>query len=659
MICVSIQEQDLQKCKEILKSSQMAEIRADLCKFPTDVIEQLVEQHSNIIITSRIENSTQSLAYEQITRAIIKGAKYVDIEIEAPDTHLEYIKSYARANGCKLIISYHNFACTNSLDELTQIYDLCLRKGADIVKIVTTAHNISDAAMVLSLYKSGKYLSGNKKNLVAFAMGEAGKFTRHLCLTLGSPYTYVSYDYNNATAPGQYTKKEIEELLDGNNYKFTFNRNNLDKTDKTPPSQVIIPCSKSVAQRAILAAAIAEGESKLNNFAPCNDINGAIEVVKRLGSKVELKNNTITIQGATEQGLGNLTKIEVGESGLLTRLLIPFATYLSGLKGNEIEITGHGSILKRDLSESVRALEAAGAGAQSTNNGHLPFNISCTICNNSVEFSGKESSQIVSGFLMTLPLLQQDTTLTITNPTSIPYIELTLKTLKQFGIEIQIIENTPHRIVYKIRGRQKYKAAEVYMDSDWSSAAYFAVAGAIAGEITLLHMPLNSSQADEAILEILKQCGAEIVITAGEDKNLSNITITGGELYGFNFDATNCPDLFPILATLASHCKGESSIKGVNRLLQKESNRAETIFTEFTTLGGEINIIDDYMYIGGKNTRGGQLHGGRVRGHNDHRIAMSLIIAGLFTEEPVIIDDIKCIDKSFPSFMERLLKKIK
>ncbi|MEG0519299.1 MAG: 3-phosphoshikimate 1-carboxyvinyltransferase [Bacteroidales bacterium] len=703
MICVSIQEDNLQKCKEILSNCQMAEIRADLCKFSTPDIEQLVSSHPNILITCRIAGSSREFAYEQITGAIIKGARYVDVELEAPDTHLEYIKSYARANSCKLIISYHNFEGTNSLEELIEIYNLCLRKGADIVKIVTTAHTISDAVRTLSLYKTEEYLthrqvdgkssetfcsSNNKASdsgnhtphntnehgtLVAFSMGEAGKFTRHLCLAMGAPYTYACYDTAGATAPGQYTKEELENIL---NPKQAFSTASV--SPALLPCALTIPCSKSVAQRAILAAAIAQGTTKnntpnhphnlsqspahnlpaattlLHNYAPCNDITGAISLIRNLGCRVTIHNTTLTINGALQDNLSELDILHVGESGLLTRLAAPFAAFLSQVSGKEITISGHGSILKRNLEETVKALQIAGATCKS-NKGHLPFHINGPISNSAIEFSGKESSQIVSGFLITLPLLKYNSTLTITNPTSIPYIQLTLKTLEQFGIKIDTNNTHPDKIIYHIPGNQIYTPTEIYLDSDWSSAAYFAVAGAIAGEITLLNMPQQSAQADEAILEILQQCGAEITIKAAqEERGLWDITIKATPLHSFTYNATHCPDLFPILATLAAHCSGTSCIKGVSRLLQKESNRAETIFTEFTKLGADINISDDSMYI-----RGGKLHGANVTSHNDHRIAMSLIIAGLFTKEPVTLDNIKCIDKSFPSFTERLAGKIR
>lgn len=642
MICVSLQNKDFATCKQHLRECEMAEIRADLCRFTTPQLEELVCSHPNILITCRIEHCSEPFSYQQITRSIMKGAKYVDVEIEAPITHLEYIKSYANANACKLIISYHNFEGTNTLDELMQIYDLCLRKGADLVKIVTTAHTTADAVRTLSLYQTERYRAAGAGTLIAFAMGEAGKFTRHLCLQLGAPFTYVAYDHASATAPGQYTRAEMEKLLAPENYPVSI--------AGRIPQQVTIPCSKSIAQRAILAAALAKGETVLDNFAPCNDINGALEVVGKLGAKISRDGSTLRIQGAPTQQLKQITSLETGESGLLTRLLLPFAAYLSGIDGNEIQVTGHGSLLKRNLGESAHALTQA--GVECSTNGYLPFRLSGGIRQEKIEFSGKESSQIVSGFLMTLPLLPQTSTLIINHPSSLPYIRLTLRTLEQFGIRITVAEETPNKITCHIPGGQQYTPAAIYLDADWSSAAYFAIGGVLGKGITLRNMPLKSDQADEALLDILRLCGAGVQVqpTPGTAIQtpvvpLANIILSGGKLRPFEYDATHCPDLFPALALLASHCTGTSKIKGVNRLLQKESNRAESVYSEFTILGAKITIREDEMYITGTT-----LHGGQVRSHNDHRIAMSLLTAGLFTPEPVRLDEIQCIHKSFPTF---------
>ena len=672
MICVSIQEKDFARCKKIVSGCGMAEIRGDLCNFTTAQTEELVSSHPNLLYTHRIAGSSLEKAYSQITAAIKKGAKYVDIEIEAPVDYLEMIKSFARVNGCSLIISYHNFEGTQSLEELQTIYDICRRKGADIVKIVTTAHTVSDANRVMQLYnyhKSDKDLvpdnymqrgeeSGSLSNsfgeeqasLVAFCMGEAGKFTRHLCLELGAPFSHVALDAENCTAPGQYTKEEMEKLLDPANYKFATPKPNETIFAAEFP-QVEIPCSKSIAQRAVIAAALAEGTTILENFEPCNDTLGAIEVIKALGAEVLAEGSTLTIKSGGTASLKDISEISVGESGLLTRLIIPMAAMLSAA-GSEIAITGHGSILGRNLQESANAVEAAGAICH-TNNGHLPFCISGGIKNREIAFSGKESSQIVSGFLMTLPLLQEETTLTIANPASLPYIEMTIRVMKAFGVEVVQENHLPEKVIYKLSGRQKYTPTKLYMDPDWSSAANFAVAGALTGGVVLKNMPLATSQADGFIVTMLEDMGYGVEkIAAGEMFDIK-ISPAAGKAAQREFNLTHCPDLFPIATVLACNTPGEIVFKGVERLAQKESNRGETIFCELAKLGYNIRIEGDKMYLCGKRKRKGDAP---VLGcsHNDHRIAMALYIASLVEEYPVLADEIKCIDKSFPSFIGRL-----
>ena len=679
MICVSVQEKSFGDCRAILESCEMAELRADLCRLSVEEVERLVEIRPNLIATCRIANSSETFAREQLEAAIRRGARYVDIEIEAPDEHLEYIRTLAREYGCRLIVSFHDFEGTPSLDELKGIARLCRTKGADLVKIVTTARNISDAARTMRLYDlqaDGALFEGaaaaERPQLVAFSMGEAGKFTRLLCLKLGAPYTYVSAGASNATASGQYTREEMERLLSAENYPFEGFREFRRTT-------VAVPCSKSVAQRAVLAAALAAGESRLANYAPCNDIVGAVEVIRGMGCRIASDGTTLHIEGVGAERLGRCSKIETGESGLLTRLLTPLASHISALNGGApVEISGHGSILKRNLHEAVAALREAGVHCSAREEGYLPFRIEGGITRREIAFSGRESSKTVSGFLMTLPLLQDATVLTVTEPSSIPYLELTLRTLTRFGIRLDREAfydggcggrkpGTPSKIVFSVPGGQEYRPSDLFLDADWSSAAYFAVAGAVASSlgriegITLRNMRLDSLQADEKILDILRSCGADVSVAPadvsvrgdmpGDLQNIS-VTATGRRLKAFEVDATHCPDLFPILAVLAAHCDGTSRIAGVGRLTQKESNRAETIYAEFRTLGARIDIQGDEMFV-----TGGPLHGGDVRSHNDHRIAMSLIVAGLFTPEPVRLDDVKCIDKSFPSFLDLLARQ--
>ncbi len=703
MICVSVQEKDFARCRQVLAGCRMAELRGDLCGFTTSQIGELVNGHPNILYTHRLAGGSLEKAREQVVTAIMKGAKYVDIEIEAPVDYLDFIKSYARANGCRLIISYHNFEGTQSLEELQTIYDICRRKGADIVKIVTTAHNTSDAARVMQLYSYKKsdaelvpcnYMergeeSGSLSNsfgeeeasLVAFCMGEAGQFTRHLCLHLGAPYTYAALDAASATAPGQYTAAQMEQLLDPLSYPYSTIKLEESIFNGGSVPSVQIPCSKSIAQRAILATALACGTTVLENFEPCNDSAGALEVIKGLGAEVLEEGNTLTIKSAGAASLKGISRIFTGESGLLARLLIPLSAYLCA-DGGEIEITGAGSILKRNLGESAAALEAAGAHC-SCNGGFLPFRVSAGNCGNGrdssgrgkeglkreIEFSGKESSQIVSGFLMMLPLLENDTTLTVTNPASLPYIELTMRVLRKFGVAIDQEPHLPDKIIYHIPGGQHYTPTRIYLDSDWSSAANFAVAGALLGGVVLKDMPVESAQADEKILEICEAFGCRITKTPNGN-GLYDIFFEGrcrdcgkreepDVVPAVTVSLQDCPDLFPIVALLACNTPGETILQGVGRLAQKESNRAESIYSELARLGYGIRIDGDNMYLCGSNCKADTDAARDIVygcGHNDHRIAMMLHIAALAGGRDIRLDNIKCMDKSFPSFAEKLKK---
>ena len=652
----------------------MAEIRADLCGLPAEQTARLVSSHDNLIFTCRVGQTSVGYAREQMLAAISHGVKYIDIEIEAPLEYAEPIALYAKESGTRLIISYHDYVGTPSFEELRQIAQACLRRGADIIKIVTTANDIADVTRVMRLYR--EY---DASHLVAFAMGVCGKFSRYLSLRLGAPYTYVSYgkDVNNPgidgaeTAPGQYEKSELEALSSRERTKLDYT---LQRTETE------IPCSKSVAQRAVIASLYAEGESVLENFEPCNDIRGAVERVAALGCKVSYGGPegrvSIVSEGADKvcerlrrnSGLYEdwTLVFDIGESGLLTRLMLPFAAYLAnGLNGAlSIKITGHGSVLGRNLQGTADAVSSLGVDCAVTRDSagkgaYLPFTISGRIKRTgSVAIDGSESSQTVSGLLMMLPLLPYDTELVVKNPASLPYIELTLNVLKRFSIEIGQ-KRGENEMLFAVKGGQKYVPAALYLESDWSSASFFAViyavasmkecrSGKTASHYRLLNMPLESSQADKAILEILRLSGVKLKIE--ERGTLCNVEIESPEnLKAFDFDASNAPDLFPVAALYATFCDGVSRIKGVGRLLQKESNRAESIYAEYTALGADMEIAGDCMYV-----RGGALHGGAVNSYNDHRIAMSLVAASLFIEEPVEIDDLKCIDKSFPSFLEKL-----
>ena len=688
MICVSIQEPSFERCKEMMLSlaakgsDRIAELRADLCRFTPEQVSLLVAANPHTIVTSRVESDNPSLSFNRLCAAIEAGAEYIDTELEYPDDLQLQLCNRARSAGTKLIVSWHNFSATPPLKQLLEVYRSCAEKGADVVKIVTTANSLIDATRTMRLYRSVARLPrkrGNRPPLAAFAMGSAGKFTRYLSLKLGSPLSYTYPDGANATAPGQYSESQLAALLEpGKTELPSLLRAPGESTAAAPKEgtaadplrerrSIYIPCSKSHAQRAIIAAIYSRGKSVLENFQPCNDSAAALEVARQLGCRVEESNMRVTIESpgaeAIKDSLGERVTLHPGESGLLTRLLIPMACYFAYGQKRTVEISAEGSLLTRDITATVEAVENAGFNCIARREeGKSGLFMPCAISGREAELpeeiiiDGRTSSQIISGFLMALPLFKRAVGVNSFSVASMPYILLTESVLEEFGIKVNSL---PERegFRWQFSGREEYKAKEVMLQSDWSSAAYFLVAEAIrqslkigiakGGELSFPNLKRETKQADEAILSILESCGCRI-----ERKEMR--IWAPPALKSFRADATNSPDLFPILAVLASFCEGRSSIKGVGRLAAKESNRAESIFSELSAIGANIQIQGDSMLI-----EGAALSGGEIRSYNDHRIAMSAAIAALFIENPVYINEIKCINKSFPTFFEVLKEYIK
>lgn len=696
MICVSIQEPSFERCKEMMLSlaakgaDRIAELRADLCHFTPEQVSLLVAANPHTIVTSRVESDNPSLSFNRLCAAIEAGAEYIDTELEYPDDLQLQLRNRARSAGTKLIVSWHNFSTTPPLKQLLEVYRNCAEKGADVVKIVTTANSLIDATRTMRLYRSVARLPRKRIQrppLAAFAMGSSGKFTRYLSLKLGSPLSYTYPDGANATAPGQYSESQLAALLEPGKIELPSLLRAPGESTAAAPKEgtaaalgestaaaplrerrsIYIPCSKSHAQRAIIAAIYSRGKSVLENFQPCNDSAAALEVARQLGCRVEESNMQVTIESpgaeAIKDSLGERVTLHPGESGLLTRLLIPMACYFAYGQKRTVEISAEGSLLTRDITATVEAVENAGFNCIARREeGKSGLFMPCAISGREAELpeeiiiDGRTSSQIISGFLMALPLFKRAVGINSFSVASMPYILLTESVLEEFGIKVNSL---PERegFRWQFSGREEYKAKEVMLQSDWSSAAYFLVAEAIrqslkigsakGGELSFPNLKRETKQADEAILSILESCGCRI-----ERKEMR--IWAPPALKPFRADATNSPDLFPILAVLASFCEGRSSIKGVGRLAAKESNRAESIFSELSAIGANIQIQGDSMLI-----EGAALSGGEIRSYNDHRIAMSAAIAALFIENPVYINEIKCINKSFPTFFEVLKEYIK
>ncbi len=391
------------------------------------------------------------------------------------------------------------------------------------------------------------------------------------------------------------------------------------------------PSSKSMTQRAIAAAMLAEGQSTIINPSYCDDSLAAMSIAVGLGAKVEPGRDELRITGCGEL---KETKLNCGESGLAIRMFSPIAALFPA----EITISGGGSLKKRPMLMIEEALSQLGVKCKSSG-GFLPLTIHGPIIGGKLDIDGSVSSQLLTGLLMALPLAKKDSEINVINLKSKPYIDMTIQILKDFGISI---ENNNYKI-FHINGNQCFKALDYRVESDWSGAAFLLVAGAINGHLIIEGLNPLSKQSDMSIIDALRKAGARITI---EDHK---IEVSKSELKGFEFDATESPDLFPPLAALACYCKGDSIIKGVSRLEHKESNRAVTLMEEFGKLNVAIEIIDDMMLI-----KGSIVSGGNVFSHDDHRIAMALSVAALGATGKISVKDSQCVTKSYPGFYDDL-----
>lgn len=394
------------------------------------------------------------------------------------------------------------------------------------------------------------------------------------------------------------------------------------------------PCSKSYAQRALAAALLTLGRTTLRGIEMCKDTRSAIAAIEALGAKVEIiDDNTLAIEG----GLNPQTKIlNVGESGLAARLFTPIAA----LSGCPVTIEGEGTLCHRPMSMMIEPLKSLGVEVRD-GGGHLPIEVRGPMRGGRVTVDGTMSSQFITGLLLALPMAREDTTVSVRGAVSTPYIDMTLATIKRFGVEVMY--NDGDYTEFYIEGNQRYSAVDYTIESDWSAAAIIMVAAAIAGEVTVRNISTLSLQADTAICRALERAGASIIIES------DSITVAQRPLGAFTFDATHCPDLFPALVALAAAAEGMTTIYGIERLRGKESDRGEVLMEEYRKLGIDIELDYDENVM---RIVGGEPRWAEVDSHDDHRIAMSLAVTSLRMKRPLEIRNSECVAKSYPSFFE-------
>jgi 3-phosphoshikimate 1-carboxyvinyltransferase len=404
-------------------------------------------------------------------------------------------------------------------------------------------------------------------------------------------------------------------------------------------------------QRACAAALLRKGETVIYNPGHSNDDKAALDIIQRLGATVKAENEKVKVESEGVHPFAD--EINCGESGLGIRMFAP----LVALSGKEIIVNGEGSLLTRPMNFFDRFFPQLGVSIQS-NHGKLPFKIKGPLQPKNVEVDGSLSSQFITGLLMaygaslnpseggTLDSKRSIVSIKVRNLKSRSYIDLTLDVMRKFGLRVPENKNYEEFIFYKNSSKIPPSGAggAYTVESDWSNGAFLLVAGAIAGPITVRNLDMNSVQGDKAIIDALMSANAGIAVEA------KGIKIHPSPMTSFEFDATDCPDLFPPLVALAAYCKGQTKIKGVGRLTHKESNRAVTLQDEFDKMGVAIDLKEDLMIIHG----GGVVKGADVHSHHDHRIAMACAVAALKADGKTKIEEAGAVRKSYPDFFTDL-----
>ncbi len=396
--------------------------------------------------------------------------------------------------------------------------------------------------------------------------------------------------------------------------------------------ELFAPPSKSAMQRMTAAALLAEGKTtEIRNPSFCADCLASLDVASKLGAEVTRQKDRVFIKGGFSPSVRELS---CAESGLCIRMFTPIAS----LWPDELTLNGEGSLRSRPMDMLVTPLKDLGVRC-TTFNGHPPITVHGPLKGGRAEVDGSISSQFLTGLLMALPRAEGDSELYVKNLTSRPYIDLTLKVLESCGVR------TPHDNYarFSIKGNQTFHPQGFTVEGDWSGAAFLLVAAAVGGDLTLKGLDVRSPQPDRKILEVLEDCGAHVRVTP------DTVRVQKKELLPFDFDATDSPDLVPPLSVLACSCQGKSSLRGVDRLQFKESDRTSALRLELSRMGIALSITDGNMEI-----QGGNIHGGVAQSHEDHRIAMAMAILAINAKQPITIEGAECVNKSYPDFFKDL-----
>ena len=402
------------------------------------------------------------------------------------------------------------------------------------------------------------------------------------------------------------------------------------KADKLV-GEVSPPPSKSILHRYIIASSLAKGISKIENISFSDDIIATIEAMKKLGAKIEKKDNYLLIDGSKtfDKEYLNNSEIDCNESGSTLRFLFP----LSIVKENKVLFKGKGKLLKRPLSPYFENFDKYQIKYSHINENEILLD--GVLKSGEYEIDGNISSQFITGLLFSLPLLNGNSKVIIKGKLeSSSYIDITLDCLSKFGVKI--INNSYQEFI--IEGNQTYKSGNFEVEADYSQVAFFLVANSIGSDIKINGLNVNSLQGDKKIVDFISEID-------NWNKNEKLI-----------LDGSETPDIIPILSLKACISKKESEIINIARLRIKESDRLSATVQELSKLGFDLIEKEDSILINSRKDFN-KINNSPVylSSHSDHRIAMTIAIASTCYEGEIILDNLDCVKKSYPNFWEVFL----
>ena len=411
------------------------------------------------------------------------------------------------------------------------------------------------------------------------------------------------------------------------------------KVGKTPlnKGQVRVISSKSDAHRSLIAAALAEEESVLFVDGWSDDLEATIRCLEALGAEIYKEPSGIEVV-PIRRNLDKAAVLDCGESGSTLRFLLPVAAAL----GKTVTFTGQGRLPERPIGLLLEELAKHGCTVEGEK---LPVKLEGKLQSGVFTLPGNVSSQFITGLLFALPLLEGDSEIVLTTEVeSKGYIDMTLKTLKTFGVTVEETETG-----WKVPGGQSFAGPRMrFTEGDWSNAAFWLTAGAIKGSVGCQGLDMESAQGDREIVSILEKFGAETKMI------LNQITATNKEMKGIHIDAAQIPDLVPVLCVAGAAAEGETLIYNAGRLRLKESDRLAVMAECLQKIGVKVEEREDGLLItGGCNPPEGEIV---VDSHNDHRIVMAMAIAAVSLGVDITIENAEAVNKSYPSFFIELKK---